>query len=263
MHLNQILELSKIRMPKKEKTYSESEANWKKLLIYLYNSTDKLIWPYTQNQFGIKIFQKNHRLVKNLNLNSAKLSLAVRYLEKNKLVTYYKKKIEGINLEYFSLTEKGFNIAFQLEKENEDSKNRKKQEQTNILITIATIIIALSGIPEILNYFGIRRDYILFLILLVSILVLIVIITKSVVHILKEKKWRMKQPFFSSRVAKQYVGAFFGGIFVATYFRLSSESSFLMNIAYGLILFFGGMVVVQWFYNIIDRKTIDLGENKE
>ena len=158
----------------------EKTSVWKKILNEIY-----LIAPnkYTEdNKFNRNT--ENHPIAKKFNLKSQDFSEGVSFLEEQGLIETKRHP----NYRWWVLTEKGFNVVL------ENEKNRK-QEKINLALTNATVVLALVGFIQTILYFKQFskevNDWVSWLILVIIGVVIFLIFNlsyESFNHLLDSKK---------------------------------------------------------------------------
>jgi len=138
---------------------SEGGVYWKDVLNEIYTfAPDRYGW-------GKKGWTDDHKLAKEVGISGDQLMKAMCFLEYNKLVEYDASEGNWINL-----TEKGFNVAFQIE------KNRSDNRMTKTML-VFTAIIAISTVFNFLASLEIYKDplFQVILVLFLSISLLIIV----------------------------------------------------------------------------------------
>jgi|GEM_PF-6194863 len=142
--------------PEEPASYSGS---WKKILLEVYNYA-----PQSYFYGDISSFKDNiYPLAKTLKMNNKDLAYGVVFLQKNRLI-----KIVHVNnkVGYIELTEKGFKVALEIEKQ-------KTNNTVQAGMLIFTAILTLASITQI--YYGYSKDPTGFNLIVLSIFCLFII----------------------------------------------------------------------------------------
>jgi hypothetical protein len=145
----------------KNKDTSEN-SEWKEILLIIYK--------FSPNQYGWgnKGFTKDHNLVKKSKIDPKNVMLSISFLEENNLI-YSPNK----NTNLFSITEKGFNVAFELEKQ-------LLSASINLTMIIFTALLVFSALVNLVLSF--RND----LLVLTVVGIIVVLISLVYVHMIKK-----------------------------------------------------------------------------
>lgn len=115
--------------------------NWKRVLMEIYR--------FAPNQIGdsIKIhkYHDNHHLAKKLKITGQELGNTIAFLEDQKLINTLVSSFSSS----WSLTEKGFNVAIELEKELRDIGEKKMNHEIQLSLLFLTFILSSNGILNI------------------------------------------------------------------------------------------------------------------
>lgn len=131
---------------KPKKKLNKEKPQWKKVLLYIYND-NSMMKPFIsgKNFFMPKIGK--HYVAKDLDITNEELHIALKFLMKHDLIKRFKlgRKSFDEELDFADLTEKGFNIATEMEKE-------LRQRKVSILILLFTFVMAVGAAVSILEY---------------------------------------------------------------------------------------------------------------
>ncbi|VVB79526.1 Uncharacterised protein [uncultured archaeon] len=118
---------------------------WKKVLLEIYRHA-----PGKYCSSGkMSYWDDQHDLAKRLRIKGHELGESISFLEDNKLtrlnIQSYKEYSDWVDL-----TEKGFNIALELEKQSREVREKKRVDLLQLWLVILTAILAISAIVNIL-----------------------------------------------------------------------------------------------------------------
>ncbi len=132
-------------------------GNWKNVLLEIYR--------FAPGNYGeshkVNFWDDQHTLAKKFGINGQELGLAIAFLEDNKLIEKQGTSGIGLDSEQINpnwsrsviLTEKGFNVVIELEKQKREGMMldvQKKQAYFSRLLMLATIILALGTVLNII-----------------------------------------------------------------------------------------------------------------
>jgi len=131
-----------------------SGNNWKKILLEIYNKSPHLYGSSSKMSF----YNDNHPLAQKIKITGNELNLGVIFLMNNGLI----KQTNPGTLKYtdqnwsnfLSITEKGFNVALELEKQ-------KNSNSLKALIAILTAMLVLNGAFQIVTTLEGKYHYLL------------------------------------------------------------------------------------------------------
>ena len=113
-----------------------NKGHWRKILLEIYNSAPNK-WGYSSK---IGYSENSHPLAKKFKISGHELMLNICFLEDNKLI---KTNPSGEGIDFsavWNLTEKGFNVALDLEKHASDQKIQKLLASGGSIIAVLSII---------------------------------------------------------------------------------------------------------------------------
>ncbi len=116
--------------------YYSNKGNWKKILLEIYR--------FAPGSWGDSIsmnrYDDRHPLAKKLDLRGHELGDSIVFLEEQKLITpNVSSKVNHV-IQWF-LTEKGFNVALELEKQLREIKVENRNEKLQLFTLYLTIIL--------------------------------------------------------------------------------------------------------------------------
>jgi len=125
---------------------------WKRILLEIYKHSPN---AYLENH-NSNFWDDKHALAKRLNILGSELGISIEFLRENKLIedtnplepmNEYAINPDWSNLIY--LTEKGFNVVFELDKQFREIKEKKRFERLQRWIIILTAVLAFTGVVNI------------------------------------------------------------------------------------------------------------------
>lgn len=127
-------------------------SNWKKVLLEIYIHS-----PHNYGEsHKVKFYDGAHPLAKKLKISGYELDLAISFLRNHELIKDRSQlnplDEEPINPYWsnmVSLTEKGFNVALEVDKQFREIAEKKRFEMLQLLLVIVTIVLAITGIINI------------------------------------------------------------------------------------------------------------------
>ena len=126
--------------------------NWKKILLEIYRHSPN---GYLETH-NSKFWDDKHPLARKLNILGSELGISIGFLRENKLVedTNPLEPLNEaqLNPNWFNriyLTEKGFNVVFELDKQFREIREKKRFERLQLLMIILTGVLALASVVNI------------------------------------------------------------------------------------------------------------------
>ena len=134
--------------------YSKTKTcpnNWKRVLLEIYRQSPN---GYIENHEQ-RFMDDKHILAKRLNIKGMGLGFAIGFLREHKLIED-SNPWEPLNDLVFNqnwhnqirLTEKGFNVSFELEKQRREIRDRKNNTEMQMSIVLLTFLIALTEVTN-------------------------------------------------------------------------------------------------------------------
>lgn len=122
-----------------DKIIFPNAKNWKRVLLYLYRHCPNVYFESSQ----ISFWSDNHILAQDLKMRGTDVGICIEFLRKNGLM---KDDVPPVNTKEYqnniSLTEKGFNVAFELEKQERESTEKRENEKKQFFTLFLTLILA-------------------------------------------------------------------------------------------------------------------------
>jgi len=122
-----------------------NEPDWAKVLAYLYEENQ------TPHFRSIEGFNENSDIVKRTGLEPKDLSETLEYLRQINLVERWTEKVEveePKTQDYFSLTDRGFDVAHDRELTNAQHETSKRNTRLSAYLVLAVITQALAAITN-------------------------------------------------------------------------------------------------------------------
>lgn len=130
-----------------------TSSKWKRILTEIYRHSPN---GYIETHDS-KFMSDKHPLAIKLKIKGLELGYSIGFLRENKLIkdtdTLEPLNEFSINPDWFNriyLTEKGFNLAFEIEKQWREIKEKKRFEELQRWMVILTAILVLSNIINII-----------------------------------------------------------------------------------------------------------------
>ena len=131
-----------------------SANNWKRILLDIYGHCPNV---YFENH-RVNFWDDKHFLAKKLNLKGSEVGISIEFLKKNGLIEdknhFTPLKVKPLAPEWqnnISLTEKGFNVALELDKQAREIREKKRFEKLQWAIIILTAVLAVTGASNIFS----------------------------------------------------------------------------------------------------------------
>ena len=152
--------------------------NWKKVLLEIYRFAPNL-WG---DSIKMNSYDPRNSLAKRCGFKNSELGNIILFLEDQKLI---ETRVDVGNKEYSAswiLTEKGFDVSLELEKQIRGVKEKIVDRDTQLIISFLTFILAITGIanfakdiyPSYSNYY-----FLLYFIFIIFFTIGLIIIRKS------------------------------------------------------------------------------------
>jgi len=145
--------------------------SWKRVLLYLYRHCPNVYFESSQ----ISFWHDNHILAQDLKMRGSDLGICIEFLKKNELM---KDNVPPVNTQEYqnniSLTKKGFDVAFELEKQKRESIEKRENEKKQFFTLFLTLILASTSM---LNFaIAVYPEYKQILFLVYSVLIFVSVI---------------------------------------------------------------------------------------
>ena len=119
-----------------------NSSKWKVVLLDVYRHCPNFYFE----DHKISFWSDEHFIAKKLKMTGADVGMAIEFLKRNKLVEDKNPKTQDPNYQNnISLTEKGFNVAFELDKQLREEKETKRHGEIQISLIFLTFVLAITG----------------------------------------------------------------------------------------------------------------------
>lgn len=126
-----------------DKIIFPNAKNWKRVLLYLYRHCPNVYFENSQ----ITFWNDNHILAQDLKMRGSDLGICIEFLRKNELMKDNSSPINPKDYQNnISLTKKGFDVAFELEKQEREIEEKKRSEMGQVFTLFLTLILALTSL---------------------------------------------------------------------------------------------------------------------
>lgn len=113
-----------------------NKGNWKRILLEIYRFAPSM-WGESNK---MSKYDDRHDLAKKLNLKGHELGDSIVFLEEQELIKTNVSNLINYSAEWI-LTEKGFNVSLELEKQEREIRKEKRSEKLQLFTLYLTVIL--------------------------------------------------------------------------------------------------------------------------